>query len=111
MDLSAEFYLQTIQAVFKEWRLPRGLLTHRGHRIDPAAVTRTALQTIEGERDDISGLGQTRASHKLTPHLAEARRDHLEQPGVGHYGLFNGRRFRTEVAPRIKVFAADHRPR
>lgn len=111
MDLSAEFYLQTIQAVFKEWRLPRGLLTHRGHRVDPAAITRTALQTIEGERDDISGLGQTRASHKLTPNLAEAKRDHLEQPGVGHYGLFNGRRFRTEVAPRIKAFAADHRPR
>ena len=109
MDLSAEFYLQTIQAVFKEWRLPRGLLTHRGHRIDPAAVTRTALQTIEGERDDLSGLGQTRASHRLTPNLAEVKRDHLEQPGVGHYGLFNGRRFRTEVAPRIKAFAADHR--
>jgi poly(3-hydroxybutyrate) depolymerase len=109
MDMSAEFYLQTIQSVFKEWRLPRGLLTHRDHRIDPAAITRTALQTIEGERDDISGLGQTRASHRLTPHLAEAKRDHLEQAGVGHYGLFNGRRFRSEVAPRIKAFAASHR--
>jgi poly(3-hydroxybutyrate) depolymerase len=109
MDMSAEFYLQTIQSVFKEWRLPRGLLTHRDHRIDPAAITRTALQTIEGERDDISGLGQTRASHRLTPHLAEAKRDHLEQTGVGHYGLFNGRRFRSEVAPRIKAFAASHR--
>jgi poly(3-hydroxybutyrate) depolymerase len=104
MDLSAEFYLQTIEEVFQEHRLPRGLLRHRGHRVDPAAITRTAIQTIEGDRDDISGLGQTRAAHVLTPHLAPTQREHWEQQGVGHYGLFNGRRFAAEIAPRIKRF-------
>lgn len=108
MDLCAAFYLQTIEAVFHEHLLPRGLLTHRGHRIDPSANRRTALLTIEGERDDISGLGQTRAAHALMPHLPDDMHEHREQPGVGHYGLFNGRRFRTEVAPRIKAFIAAH---
>lgn len=104
MDLSAEFYLETIEAVFLEHRLPRGLFTHRGHRVDPAAVERTALLTIEGERDDISGLGQTKAAHKLMTHLPDHMREHREQPGVGHYGLFNGQRFRTGIAPMIKSF-------
>jgi poly(3-hydroxybutyrate) depolymerase len=104
MDLSAEFYLQTIHAVFHEHLLPRGLLYYRGERVDPGATTRTALLTIEGERDDISGLGQTRAAHALTPNLAPGRHEHIEQQGVGHYGLFNGRRFRTELAPRIRQF-------
>lgn len=108
MDLCAEFYLQTIKTVFHEHLLPRGLLTFRDERVDVAAVERTALFTIEGERDDISGLGQTRAAHKLATRLPEAMREHLEQAGVGHYGLFNGRRFRTEVAPRIKAFMAAH---
>jgi poly(3-hydroxybutyrate) depolymerase len=106
MDLCADFYLETISAVFLDHLLPRGLLTYRGHRVDPSAIRATALFTIEGERDDISGLGQTRAAHKLTPHLPEAKKQHLEQQGVGHYGLFNGRRFRTEIAPRIKAFIA-----
>jgi poly(3-hydroxybutyrate) depolymerase len=109
MDLSAEFYLQTISAVFQEHLLPRGLLMHRGDLVDPSAIERTALLTIEGERDDISGLGQTRAAHKLTNRLPADMRDHFEQPGVGHYGLFNGRRFRTGVAPRIKQFILAHR--
>jgi poly(3-hydroxybutyrate) depolymerase len=109
MDLSAEFYLQTIESVFLEHLLPRGLFTHRGERVDPAAITRTALQTIEGERDDISGLGQTRAAHKLASSLPDSMRDHHEQQGVGHYGLFNGRRFNAEIAPRIKAFIAAHR--
>lgn len=108
MDLCAEFYLQTIHAVFHEHLLPRGLLTWREHRVDPAAITRTAMLTIEGERDDISGIGQTRAAHKLTVNLAADKREHLEQKSVGHYGLFNGRRFRTEIAPRIKQFIAAH---
>ena len=109
MDLSAEFYLQTINTVFLEHELPRGLMQHRAQTINPAAITRTALQTIEGERDDISGIGQTRAAHTLATNLPEAMREHFEQPGVGHYGLFNGRRFSSDIAPRIKAFIAAHR--
>jgi poly(3-hydroxybutyrate) depolymerase len=108
MDLSAEFYLQTIEDVFIEHKLPRGLLTQRGHRVDPAAIQRTAMLTIEGEKDDISGIGQTRAAHAMTTNLPESMREHLEQEGVGHYGLFNGRRFNAEVAPRIKRFIRAH---
>ena len=108
MDLCADFYLETIKAVFHEHLLPRGLLNWRGYRVDPSANVRTALFTIEGERDDISGLGQTKAAHALMPHLADAAKQHLEQAGVGHYGLFNGRRFRTEIAPRIKDFMVAH---
>jgi poly(3-hydroxybutyrate) depolymerase len=106
MDLSADFYLQTIHAVFQEHLLPRGLFTHRGHRVDVSAIERTALLTIEGERDDISGLGQTRASHDLAHRLPEDMRMHREQKGVGHYGLFNGQRYRVDVAPLIKSFQA-----
>jgi poly(3-hydroxybutyrate) depolymerase len=109
MDLPAAYYLETIEKVFKEHHLPRGIFHHRGHKVDVAAITRTALQTIEGERDDISGLGQTRAAHKLATQLPDDMREHIEQPGVGHYGLFNGRRFREQVAPRIKGFMAEHR--
>jgi poly(3-hydroxybutyrate) depolymerase len=109
MDLPAAYYLQTIEKVFKEHHLPRGLFTHRDHKVDCSAIEQTALQTIEGERDDISGLGQTKASQKLASKLADSKRDHLEQQGVGHYGLFNGRRFREQVAPRIKSFIQTHR--
>ncbi len=108
MDMPAEFFLETIHAVFHEHLLPRGLLLHRGERVAPEAITRTAMFTIEGERDDISGIGQTRAAHALTTNLPEAMRDHLEQKEVGHYGLFNGRRFRELIAPRIKAFMAAH---
>ena len=108
MDLSADFYLQTIRTVFHDHLLPRGLLVSRGRAVDPAAITRTAIMTVEGERDDISGLGQTRVTHALTPNLAEDKHDHWEQPKVGHYGLFNGARFRTQIAPRIKAFIAKH---
>ncbi len=108
MDLSAEFYLQTIEAVFLEHRLPKGELMHRDRRVDPSAITRTAMLTIEGERDDISGIGQTRSAHALTTNLPQAMREHREQAGVGHYGLFNGQRFRTEIAPAIKGFMAQH---
>ena len=108
MDLSADYYLQTIDAVFQQHLLPRGLLVSRGRQVDPAAITRTAIMTVEGERDDISGLGQTRVTHALTPHLADDKHEHWEQPKVGHYGLFNGARFRAEIAPRIKSFIAKH---
>jgi poly(3-hydroxybutyrate) depolymerase len=109
MDLSADFYLETVHAVFHEHLLPRGLLTWHGERVEPAANARTALLTIEGERDDISGIGQTRAAHRLMPHLPAEKRLHCEQTGVGHYGLFNGKRFRSEIAPRIAGFVAAHR--
>jgi len=109
MDLSADFYLETIHSVFQEHLLPRGALMHHGHRIDPSAITHTAIQTIEGERDDISGIGQTKATHTITPKLDDSRREHWEQPGVGHYGLFNGQRFRSDVAPRIKAFVRAHK--
>jgi poly(3-hydroxybutyrate) depolymerase len=108
MDLSADFYLQTIEAVFKEHLLPRGLLRHRGHTVDVSAIEGTAILTIEGERDDISGLGQTRATHDLATRLPQSMKLHREQAGVGHYGLFNGQRFKPEVAPLIKSFMATH---
>ena len=108
MDLSAEFYIQTIEAVFHEHLLPRGLLVARDRQVDPAAITRTAIMTVEGERDDISGIGQTRVTHALTPNLMSDKHEHWEQPRVGHYGLFNGARFRNEIAPRIKGFIAKH---
>ena len=76
--------------------------------MDPGAITHTAMLTIEGERDDISGLGQTRAAHALCHALPESMREHREQAGVGHYGLFNGRRFRETIAPAIKAFVAAH---
>jgi poly(3-hydroxybutyrate) depolymerase len=106
MDLPAEYYLQTISAVFQEHLLPRGLFVSRGRLVDPAAITRSGVLTVEGERDDISGIGQTRAAHALCTGLPAARKQHYEQKGVGHYGLFNGRRFREEIAPRIKDFIA-----
>ena len=109
MDMPADYYLQTIATVFQDHLLPRGLLTSGGQAVECAAITRTALLTIEGERDDISGLGQTRAAHGLCTHLPDALRAHIEQPGVGHYGLFNGSRFRQEIAPQIKQFMGAHR--
>ncbi|MGI6244855.1 MAG: polyhydroxyalkanoate depolymerase [Pseudochelatococcus sp.] len=104
MDLTAEFYLQTVENVFVEQLLPRGGLQHRGERVDLSAIRRTALMTVEGERDDISGVGQTKAAHRLCPHLPDDLREHHLQLGVGHYGVFNGRRFVTEIAPRIAAF-------
>jgi poly(3-hydroxybutyrate) depolymerase len=109
MDLSAAYYLQTIAAVFQDHLLPRGLFVSRDRLVEPAAIERTALLTIEGERDDISGIGQTRAAHALCRNLSAERHLHHEQEGVGHYGLFNGRRFREDVAPVIKRFIAAHR--
>jgi poly(3-hydroxybutyrate) depolymerase len=104
MDLPATYFLQTVSTVFQEHLLPRGMMVSRGRPVDLGAIQRTAMFTIEGERDDISGIGQTRAAHKLTPKLKPSMRQHLEQAGVGHYGLFNGKRFREEIAPEIKAF-------
>jgi poly(3-hydroxybutyrate) depolymerase len=104
MDLCAEFYLQTVDTVFVRHALPQGAMTHRGTRVDPAAIRRVALLTVEGEKDDISGLGQTQAAHALCVNIPSERKSHWMQPGVGHYGVFNGSRFRAEIAPRISDF-------
>jgi poly(3-hydroxybutyrate) depolymerase len=104
MDLSAEFYLQTVETGFVRHSLPKGEMTHRGRPVDPGAIRNTALLTIEGEHDDISGVGQTEAAHDLCVNLPADKKMHYLQPGVGHYGVFNGSRFRAEVAPRIADF-------
>ncbi len=104
MDLTAGFYLQTVETVFVEHALPRGEMTHRGERVDPSAIRNVALLTIEGENDDISGVGQTEAAHDLCVNIPPSRRAHHLQPKVGHYGVFNGSRFRAEIAPRITDF-------
>jgi poly(3-hydroxybutyrate) depolymerase len=103
MDLSAEFYLQTIQVVFKEHQLPRGVWVSRDRKIDPSFIE-TALMTVEGELDDISGVGQTKAAHALTPNIPGARHVHWEQPRVGHYGIFNGTKWREQIMPRVRDF-------
>ncbi|MGE0855851.1 MAG: polyhydroxyalkanoate depolymerase [Hyphomicrobiaceae bacterium] len=102
MDLPAEFYLQTIETVFQRHDLPNGKLMHRGELVDCGAITKTALITVEGERDDICGLGQTEAAHDLCRNIPADEHYHYVQPGVGHYGVFNGGRFRSEIAPRIR---------
>jgi poly(3-hydroxybutyrate) depolymerase len=108
MDLTAEFYLQTVEKVFIEHALARGVFSHRNTPVNPAAITRTALMTVEGERDDISGVGQTEAAHDLCSALPPTMRIHHLQPRVGHYGVFNGSRFRDEIAPKIVGFINAH---
>jgi poly(3-hydroxybutyrate) depolymerase len=107
MDLTAEFYLQTVDLVFVRHALPLGQMTHRGQPVDPSQIHRVALMTVEGEHDDISGLGQTEATHGLCTSIPDDRRVHYVQKGVGHYGVFNGSRFRAEILPRISDFMAS----
>jgi len=110
MDLTEEFYLQTIDTVFQKYALPRGEMTHRGRLVNPAAVTDIGLMTVEGELDDISGVGQTQAAHDLCANLpAEMKLDHV-QAGVGHYGTFNGKRFREEIYPKVRDFIRARDP-
>lgn len=104
MDITAEFYLQTIEEVFQKHSLPKGEFIYRDERVRPDAVTQTALLTLEGELDDISGIGQTYASHKICSALPSSMRHHYMQRGVGHYGIFNGRKFRDFVVPVIVDF-------
>jgi poly(3-hydroxybutyrate) depolymerase len=104
MDLAAEFYLQTVDTVFIRHALPKGEMTYRGHTIDTRAISRVALMTIEGERDDITGVGQCHAAHALSPMLDNDKRRHREQSGVGHYGIFNGSRFGAEILPDMLDF-------
>jgi poly(3-hydroxybutyrate) depolymerase len=108
MDLPAEFFLQTVSRIFQQHALPRGTMTWKGQRVDPAAIRHTALLTVEGEMDDISAPGQTRAAHRLCRNIpAEKQADHL-QKGVGHYGIFNGRRWREQILPRVRDFILTH---
>jgi poly(3-hydroxybutyrate) depolymerase len=104
MDLTAEYYLQTVDTVFVKHALPKGEMTHRGALVQPSKIKRVALMTVEGENDDISGLGQTEATHALCSSIPMQRRVHYVQKGVGHYGVFNGSRFRSEIVPRISDF-------
>jgi poly(3-hydroxybutyrate) depolymerase len=108
MDLAAEYYLQTIDQVFVKHQLPKGEMFHRGRLIDLTAIKHTALMTIEGEKDDITGLGQCEAALHLCTNLPGSKRLHYTQEGVGHYGIFNGSRYRKEIVPRIVGFMHDH---
>ncbi|USI73070.1 polyhydroxyalkanoate depolymerase [Sphingomonas morindae] len=107
-DMTEEFYLQTIEDVFQRHKLPKGELLHRGRKVDPAAITDTALLAIEGERDDISGIGQTRAALVLATALDPARKRYYLAKNVGHYGIFNGRRWREIIAPVLEAWIAAH---
>jgi poly(3-hydroxybutyrate) depolymerase len=104
MDLPAEFFLQTVKVAFHDHDLPCGTMTSRGNPIEPQAIRSTALMTIEGELDDISGPGQTVAAHDLCPTIPPEKRLHHLQKGVGHFGIFNGRRWRSEILPRVREF-------
>lgn len=108
MDLTAEFYLQTVDTVFIKHALPKGEMMHRGKLVDTKAIRNVALLTVEGENDDISGVGQTRAAQTICTNIPDDKRMHYVQPDVGHYGVFNGSRFRKEIAPRIIAFTTQH---
>lgn len=107
-DMSADFYLQTVEHVFQRHSLPKGEFVHRGERIDLGAIRDTALLAIEGERDDISGIGQTKAALKVATGLAERRKKYFLAPEVGHYGIFNGGKWRTQIAPVLEDWIARH---
>ncbi len=108
MDLPAEYYLETVDRVFQRHLLPQGKLVVAGERVRPEAIKGTALFTIEGELDDISGNGQTEAAQGLTRGIPARDKQHFEAKGVGHYGIFSGRKFRELIYPRIKEFIARH---
>jgi poly(3-hydroxybutyrate) depolymerase len=108
MDLTAEFFLQTVDTVFVRHLMPQGLMTHHGRRVDLGQIKRVALMTVEGEKDDITGTGQCRAAHDLCTGIPSDNKIHFECPRVGHYGIFNGARFRSEIAPRIAAFARTY---
>ena len=108
-DMTAEFYLQTVEEVFQKHSLPNGTFVHRGRTVDLGDITRTALLAVEGERDDISGLGQTKAALTLTPNLSEKKKRYYMAEGAGHYGIFNGSRWRDKIAPVVEEWMAKHR--
>jgi poly(3-hydroxybutyrate) depolymerase len=108
-DMSAEFYLQTVDVVFQRHLLPDGKYVHRGRHVDPAAIRDTALLAIEGERDDISGIGQTRAALDIAKRLPASKKKYFMARDVGHYGIFNGRKWREKIAPVVEKWIAEHR--
>ena len=105
-DMTAEFYLQTVDVVFQQHLLPKGEMEHRGRLVDPAAIRDTALLAIEGERDDISGIGQTKAALDIATRLPKAKKQYFLAEDVGHYGIFNGRKWREKIAPVVEKFIA-----
>ena len=107
-DMTAEFYLQTVEEVFQTHSLPNGTFVHRDKPVDLADITETALLAIEGERDDISGLGQTKAALDLTPKLPDRKKRYYMAEGAGHYGIFNGSKWRGKIAPVVEEFIAAH---
>jgi polyhydroxyalkanoate depolymerase len=102
LDLTAEFYLETVRIVFQEHRLPLGELEWRGTKVQPSAIRKTMLLTVEGERDDICAVGQTVAAHDLCANLRPYRKRHHLQAGVGHYGVFSGRKWEGQIYPIVK---------
>jgi polyhydroxyalkanoate depolymerase len=108
-DLAAEFYLETVQKIFQEHHLARGIYAYRGRRVNPSAIHAASLLTVEGERDDICGLGQTMAAHELCSGIKPFRKKHYVQPGVGHYGVFSGSRWQTQIYPMVRsaILAAE----
>jgi poly(3-hydroxybutyrate) depolymerase len=108
LDMPAEYYLDTIRVVFQQHLLPRGEWDVRGERVRPQDIRGSALMTIEGELDDISGLGQTQAAHALCSGLPARRKHHLTVKGAGHYGIFSGRRWRENVYPEVRDFIRRH---
>jgi poly(3-hydroxybutyrate) depolymerase len=108
MDLPAEYYLDTIKKVFQEHHLAEGIMVHRGRKVDPSCIRKTALLTIEGRHDDISGIGQTRAAHDLCTNLPECLHAEYTDPEAGHFGLFHGERWRQAIAPKILDFARQY---
>jgi len=104
MDLPAEFYIETVRDVFHEHLLPRGRMTHRGRPVNPRAVSRMGLMTVEGEKDDICSIGQTLAAQDLCTGVRAYRRVHHMQAGVGHYGVFSGKRWNNEIYPLLRDF-------
>jgi poly(3-hydroxybutyrate) depolymerase len=107
-DMTAEFYLQTIDVVFQRHALPKGEMRHRGRRVDPAAITDVAILAVEGEKDDISGLGQTKAALSISTGLPEEQKRYYMVEGAGHYGIFNGGKWRNKVAPAVEAWMAAH---
>ncbi|MEP0189553.1 MAG: polyhydroxyalkanoate depolymerase [Erythrobacter sp.] len=107
-DMTAEFYLQTVEHVFQKHSIPNGTFEHKGEIVDLTKITDTGLLAVEGERDDISGLGQTKAALKLATGLDESKKRYYMADGAGHYGIFNGSRWRTKVAPVVEEFVAAH---
>jgi poly(3-hydroxybutyrate) depolymerase len=101
-DLPAEFYLETVEKVFQTYDLARGALFYRGRKVNPGAIRRTALMTVEGERDDICAIGQTVAAHDLCTGIRPYLKTHHVQTGVGHYGVFSGRRWNQQIYPRVR---------